>query len=47
MNVYVDAMEELKKEEMAKYIAKREDFELFAQGDLNSLTVMKKSFINT
>lgn len=49
MNIYVDAMNDMKKKEMAaysKYITKPEDVDNMTVADLNRITMMKMGFIN-
>ena len=46
MNIYVDAMDELKQKEIAKYITKPEDVDNMTVQDLNRITMMKMGFIN-
>lgn len=49
MNIYVDAMNDMKKKEMAaysKYITKPEDVDNMTVADLNRVTMMKMGFIN-
>ena len=46
MNIYVDAMDELKQKEIAKYITKPEDVDNMTVQDLNRISMMKMGFIN-
>lgn len=46
MNIYVDAMDEMKQKEIAKYITKPEDVDNMTIQDLNRITMMKKGFVN-
>ena len=47
MNIYVDAMDEMKQKEIAKYITKPEDVDNMTIQDLNRITMMKMGFITT
>lgn len=46
MNIYVDAMDEMKQKEIAKYITKPEDVDNMTIQDLNRITMMKMGFVN-
>ena len=46
MNIYVDAMDEMKQKEIAKYITKPEDVDNMTIQDLNRITMMKIGFVN-
>lgn len=46
MNIYVDAMDEMKQKEIAKYITKSEDVDNMTIQDLNRITMMKMGFVN-
>lgn len=46
MNIYVDAMDEMKQKEIAKYITKPEEVDNMTIQDLNRITMMKMGFVN-